>query len=168
MPDVKLRPAAPEDADFLYGVLKATMQEYVAQTWGWDEEWQQAHFREHFDPSKDQVIVLKGEDIGVLSVEPRQDHVFLSKIYILPQYQRLGIGTRLIRAVLERAHRRDVPVTLRVIKVNPARRLYERLGFVQVGETESHYLMKAVPCQGDAAGATDGPQQHIRDSAASL
>jgi ribosomal protein S18 acetylase RimI-like enzyme len=81
--------------------------------------------------------------------------VFLSKIYILPQYQGRGIGTRLINGVLEEAHGRGLPVTLRVIRVNPARGLYERLGFVQVGETESHYLMEAAPHQGDAARTGD-------------
>lgn len=151
MREITLRPTRQEDADFLYGVLKATMQEYVAQIWGWDEAWQQAHFREHFEPSKEQIIVLEGEEIGVISVEQREAEVFLSKIYILPQYQGRGIGTNLINSVLEQAHRRGVPVTLRVIKVNPAKRLYERLGFVEVGETESHYVMKAVPRQGDAS-----------------
>jgi hypothetical protein len=36
-------------------------------------------------------------------------------------------------------------VRLRVLRVNPAERLYWRLGFEVVGETESHLLMELVP-----------------------
>lgn len=141
---IELRAARQEDAEFLFGLFKATMQEYVAQIWGWDEEWQQAYFQEHFDPSREQIVVLDGEDIGVQAIEERADALFLAKIYILPEYQGQGIGTQLIASVLDRAFGRGLPVTLRVLKGNPARRLYERLGFVAVGETETHSLMKAM------------------------
>ncbi len=40
--NVSLRPAVPEDFDFLYGLNRATMKEYVVETWGqWDEPWQE-------------------------------------------------------------------------------------------------------------------------------
>jgi ribosomal protein S18 acetylase RimI-like enzyme len=45
--------------------------------------------------------------------------------------------------VMEEARARGVPVRLRVLKVNArARAFYERLGFVQTGETETHTLME--------------------------
>jgi ribosomal protein S18 acetylase RimI-like enzyme len=142
---IELRAARQEDAGFLYGLLKATMQEYVAQIWGWEEAWQQAYFQEHFDPSQERIVVLEGEDIGVLAIEEREDELFLAKISILPEYQGQGIGTQLIGSLLDRAFGRGLPVTLQVLKGNPARRLYERLGFVVVGVTETHTLMKAMP-----------------------
>lgn len=145
MSRVELRVAAQEDANFLYSLLKTTMQEYVTQIWGWDEHWQQKYFQENFEPGKERVVVLEGKDIGVISIEQREDEVFLSKIYILPEYQRQGIGTYLINAVLDRAFRSGLPVMLHVLKVNPAKKLYERIGFVEVEETETHFLMKAIP-----------------------
>ncbi len=36
---------------------------------------------------------------------------------------------------------RRLPVRLQVIKGNPARNLYERLGFTVTGETDTHLLM---------------------------
>lgn len=145
MRSIELRAARPDDASFLYGLLKSTMRDYVAQIWGWDERWQQKHFLERFEPSEERIIVCEGRDIGVLAVEQTESEYFLSKIYLLPEYQRQGIGTQLIRSVLDDASRSGLPVTLRVLKVNPARRLYERLGFVEVGETETHYRMEADP-----------------------
>jgi ribosomal protein S18 acetylase RimI-like enzyme len=142
---VKLRPATPQDAEFIFQTLKATMREYVDQTWNWDEEWQRSYFEMRFDPAKNQIIVLDDRDIGVISVERKKDEFRLSTIYILPDYQGQGIGTQLINALLAAAFRDGLPVSLRVLKVNPAKRLYERLGYVVVEETESHYCMKATP-----------------------
>jgi len=142
---VKLRPTTPEDAEFLYQLLKATMREYVDQTWGWDEDWQRAYFEMRFDPAKNQIIVLDNHDIGVIATEKSEDEILLSSLYILPEYQGRGIGTRLIKELLARAFRDGLAVGLRVLKVNPARRLYERLGFVVVEEKDTHYYMKATP-----------------------
>lgn len=142
---VKVRPATRADYDFLYRLHKATLQEYVAQTWGWDERWQQAHFKRKFDPTRHQIIVFDDKDIGVISIVPKEDEVFLAIIEILPAYQGQGLGTILLNGILAEAFGKGLPVTLRVLKVNPARRLYERLGFIVTGETQSHYLMRAVP-----------------------
>ena len=54
-----------------------------------------------------------------------------------------------------------LPVKLGVLKVNPARRLYERLGFRMVEETEVSYGMAATP-PGDRSGpaASDAAPAH--------
>ena len=142
MNKVTLRAATPGDAGFLYHLLKATMQEYVAQVWGWDEQWQQQHFQQNFAPGQEQLIIKDNEKIGVIATEKKGDALFLAKIYILPEYQGQGIGTQLIKAVVDEGFGCGLPVTLQVLKVNrSARRLYERLGFVVTGETATHYMM---------------------------
>ena len=60
---------------------------------------------------------------------------------MLPAYQGRGIGTALIMALVTEANQQRVPLTLQVLKVNPARRLYERLGFVVRDETAMHWPM---------------------------
>lgn len=135
-----------DDADFLYQLHRATMQAYVMQTWGqWDEAWQAQYFQQHFDPSACQIVVLHEQAIGALSVVRRDTDIFLASIELLSAYQGQGIGTHLIKALLDEAQQKDVPVTLQVLKVNPARRLYERLGFSIGGETTTHYQMRATP-----------------------
>ena len=103
------------------------------------------HFQEHFDPDQVQIIVLGSQDIGAVSVEIRPEEHFLGRLYLLPDYQRRGIGTHLLRSILGQAFAQGLPVTLQVLKGNPAKRLYERLGFAETEETETHYLMKAAP-----------------------
>jgi len=55
------------------------------------------------------------------------------------------LGAALVRGVTAVADVRGLPVRLQVLKINPARRLYERLGFVVTGETETHDLMARPP-----------------------
>lgn len=141
---VTLRASSTDDADFLYRVHRAAMQTHVMQTWGqWDEAWQSQYFHEHFNPTTCQIILFQEQDIGVLCTERRATDIFLSTIELLPAYQGQGIGTELIRALMDEAHQKGVPLTLQVLRVNPARKLYERLGFVVTGVTATHYLMSA-------------------------
>ena len=139
-----LRPAAPEDVEFAFSAHRASMRTYVEATWGaWDEAWQHRRFHESFVHAAHQIIEESGRPIGCLAVEEHPDHVFLSRILLLPEFHGQGIGTRLTRSICESAHRRGLPVVLRVLKVNPARRLYERLGFRIVGETDTHFRMES-------------------------
>lgn len=145
MNDPQLRPASDDDFDFLYRLHRDTLKAYIDATWGWDEAFHRQSFTGKFEPGRWQIVVVDGRDVGGLALETRDAELFLSGIYILPDHQNRGLGTTLLRGVLAQARRSGRPVTLQVMKVNPARRLYERLGFAIVGETETHYRMKAEP-----------------------
>lgn len=144
-PTYTLRPATLGDYVFLETLHAATMRDVVVQVWGWDAAEQQALFRRDFDPSCSQIVVVDGEDAGVLVLEKRDDEWFLANIQIAPAHQSRGLGARLIGTLLAEARAAGLPVTLQVLTVNRARRLYERLGFVTTGLTETHVLMRAVP-----------------------
>ena len=137
-----LRPAGEADVVFLWHLRVAAMKEYVARTWGWDEVFQRHYFREHLDLSRLEIIVVEDVSIGALSVEARAGVTFLANIEIVPEYQGQGIGSAIIRDRCDQARQKGEAVELQVLKVNPARRLYERLGFREVGETETHFRMR--------------------------
>jgi ribosomal protein S18 acetylase RimI-like enzyme len=52
------------------------------------------------------------------------------------------VGERLIRELIAEARQAGASVSLHVLQANPARRLYERLGFRIVGQGEHEYLMQ--------------------------
>jgi ribosomal protein S18 acetylase RimI-like enzyme len=138
-----LRPAKKTDYDFLYHLIEVCLKEYVEATWGWDDEFQQNHFAEHFDITGCQIVLVNGRKAGQRTVIQQEHSLFISGIYILPEFQNRGLGSRLVEEVLTQARESGRPVTLQVLKVNkPARRLYERLGFVVTAEKTTHYVMK--------------------------
>ena len=135
------RPALENDIDFLYALHVATMKEYVDKVWGWDDGVQESLFRQNYIPAQIQIITMDGKDIGMLSVEEREDDVFLRVIEIHPEHQGQGIGTAIIKKIIADGAQNTKPVRLRVLKVNPAKGLYDRLGFSIVEETSTHYIM---------------------------
>ncbi len=137
-----LRQATYDDYEFLYQLHAATIREYVEATWGWQEAWQEEYFARKFDPDARQVIQIDDQDAGVIVIEQRDEELFIGLIEIHPRFQRRGIGSALIQHTIDDAHARGLPVTLHVLKTNtPARRLYERLGFVIVSEEAYRYKM---------------------------
>lgn len=140
--DISLRPASDKDAEMLWDLHRVTLKPYVEQIWGWDENFQRRYFSEHFTTTNSKIIRCDGINAGVLTVEENQLGFILSNIELYPQYQGLGIGTQLINDVIDKAGQRGLSVSLRVLKINPARQLYLRLGFSVIGETETHYWMR--------------------------
>ncbi|MHC4713751.1 MAG: GNAT family N-acetyltransferase [Planctomycetota bacterium] len=146
MDDLTLRKAGPNDSEFAYGVRKAAYSEYVQQAGGWDDVEQRRLHERRFRTQDFRVINVGGEDVGIMSVVVSADCLKVNQLFVLPQHQGRGIGRRCMRLAMERARRRGLPVRLRVMKVNPrARALYERLGLVRIGETDTHDLMEWRP-----------------------
>jgi ribosomal protein S18 acetylase RimI-like enzyme len=89
------------------------------------------------------VVETNGHAAGMIEIDRRPDAIVISNIQILPDRQRSGIGTAVIRMVVEEAATSRLPVTLQVLEVNPrARKLYERLGFRVVASTPPHVQMR--------------------------
>ena len=63
----------------------------------------------------------------------------IGNICIIPQYQRKGIGTSILKRILAQSEDRDM--IIQYFKQNPVGKLYERLGFISNGETQYHYRM---------------------------
>ncbi len=140
-----VRQATRADAAFLARLHQATMQTYLEQTLGWDEATQLAMFGEQFDPSNLQIILLEGREVGALRMEWQQEMIALANLQIMPEEQGRGLGTLILTHLLDLARFEGVPATLYVLKVNPSRRLFERLGFRVIEETPTSYLMRAEP-----------------------
>ncbi len=88
------------------------------------------------------VVLVDDEPIGLLKVLKDPELWTLSQIQLLPQWQGKGIGGELIQALVADAKIQGCPIELSVLRVNPARRLYERLGFRVVAESTHGYTLR--------------------------
>jgi GNAT superfamily N-acetyltransferase len=135
MEEIALRPATIDDQAFALHVTEACMREYAERTCGaWDG-------RADLDIPIDEVVQHRGRDIGLLGVERHSCHWRIDKLYVLPPWQNQGIGSRLI----ERLKAQGVELRLTVLEVNPARRFYERHGFVLVQTIAPRHHMRWTP-----------------------
>jgi len=133
--DLELRQAADDDAEFIYRLVESTMRAYVEETWGsFSEEYNRKNVAEMLAAKSYSIIQYRGMDVGALAVERHPTYIQLAQIYILPTHQNRGIGTLLVRELIRESKQANVPLRLRVLSSNPARRLYEREGF-RIAET---------------------------------
>ena len=141
---VELRAATADDMEFAFDVTEAAMRCYVEQTFGtWVPEVQKEIIGKSFDANTHQIILVDGEPAGILAVETHESHVQLEKIYLLPAFQRQGIGSQLVNQLIHSARVSNKPIRLRVLAANSAARtLYQRLGFVVTEVTPQRVFME--------------------------
>ncbi len=150
-----LRPISSSDHGFLLRLYASTREEELAQV-PWSEgerdaflrhqfDAQDRNFREHYPTASFDVVELDGVPVGRLYVSRRTDEIRIMDVSLLPEHRGAGIGTRLVRSILDEAARAGKRTSVHVEQHNPARRLYERLGFVPVAERGVYLLMEAPP-----------------------
>lgn len=157
---IALRPIRPEDRDLLCRIYGSTRTEELAPV-PWTDEQKNTFVRQQFDaqtaywdeqyPDAERSIVeVDGVPAGRLYVQRWPKEVRLVDVALLPDFRKRGVGTELIRRLFSEAARAGKPVTIHVEIFNPARALYERLGFAPKGEQGMYVLMEWKP---EAVGA---------------
>ncbi len=142
-PAITLRPAQPDDDDFLFDLYAGTRRAEM-QAWGLDEAMldqmirmqfngQKATYRAQFPQAEHRIIVHKAEPVGRILIDRAGPEIVLVDVALIPAVRGRGIGTGLLKALLAEAAEGGRPVRLKVLLTNPARRLYERLGFIALG-----------------------------------
>jgi GNAT superfamily N-acetyltransferase len=137
-----LRSAQEEDFEFLVKLDVLAMREYVERAWGFSYQRQRAYIRESFVPEISRIIVVEGQPAGYLYVNETTESVKVVDLKLMPAFQGRGIGRAILAAEIAAAAAKGLPLTLSVLKVNPARQLYERLGFRVFGENETDLWLR--------------------------
>jgi ribosomal protein S18 acetylase RimI-like enzyme len=149
---VTLRPVALDDEPFLLRVYAATREEELAPV-PWTAEQkaaflaqqfaaQSAHYAQHYEGLKSDVILVDGERAGRLLVARWPEEIRIVDIALLPEHRGRGVGTHLLRPILDEADAGGVAVVIHVEQANPAMSLYRRLGFVPAGEHGIYFRME--------------------------
>jgi GNAT superfamily N-acetyltransferase len=106
---------------------------------------QQLHYHRTYPKAIFRIIVLDGVDIGRLYVDRQDDCLRLLEIGLLAAYRGRGIGTDILRSLLNEAHGGKVPVRLHAELQSPALRLYLRHGFRPVARRGHHLELEWTP-----------------------
>ncbi len=139
----ELRQALESDREFLVSLHKLCYRDVVESQFGqWDDKIQREFFEREWKPANSQIITVDAQAVGVISVERNADHIFLSEIQIQPAFQGRSLGSQIIKTIISNAAAQNLSVRLKVLRKNKAKNLYLRLGFLQTGETETHFFME--------------------------
>ena len=103
---------------------------------------QHAHYQRHYQGTDFLVIERAAQSIGRLYLARWRAEHRIVDIALLPEHRRAGLGTALLRDLLDEAARAAKALTIHVEKFNPALTLYRGLGFVAAGEEGAYDLMR--------------------------
>jgi ribosomal protein S18 acetylase RimI-like enzyme len=152
---IRLRPEGEADREFRYQLFcdsrqpefalllppdifrQVMAQQFQAQTVSYETQFPQAQF---------DIIELAGRPIGRMIVDRPGDRLHIVDQAIVPELRSRGIGSAIMRALMDEAAARHVPVTLHVASTNdPSMRLYLRLGFVPTETTPLYITLAWTP-----------------------
>lgn len=145
--EIVFKNALASDESFVRRVHHDAYREVVQRQFGrWDQSDQDMRFTEKWSHGQFRIILSGPERIGALWTTDAEDSVLLNEILVLPAHQGRGFGSDALSTVLRHSDNRSVPTRLQVLKLSKARALYERLGFVVFGSSDTHFLMvRGVP-----------------------
>jgi ribosomal protein S18 acetylase RimI-like enzyme len=147
-----LRPVTDADRAFLVELYGSTREGELAQV-----EWQpgakrafveqqfsaqDAHYRANYPGATLDVIEVDGEPAGRLYVHRGPSDIRIMDIAMAPEFRGRGIGTSLLRELMAEADESGRKLSIHVEMNNPARSLYDRLGFRPAGEHGVYVLME--------------------------
>jgi ribosomal protein S18 acetylase RimI-like enzyme len=155
--DITLRPVSPDDHEFLIEVYGSTRAEELALV-PWTKEQQQAFVRLQFAAQQDHyvqkypaanhdIILCNNRPVGRLYVARLDQEIRIVDITVLPAERNVGIGSYLIRQLLDEANRTGKMIRIFVEEFNPSLHLFERLGFSRSEQHGIHVLMQWNPSQ---------------------
>ncbi len=141
---IALRPALPEDFEYCRRLYFAGMSRIIKEL-NLDEAAQAVSFRQHWVLAEVRIITLDDSAIGWLQSTTREDGFFVAQLFLDTPFQGRGIGSEVMHRLIGEAAQLRQPVRLSVVKINPAVRLYERLGFRITHEDERKFYMRRDP-----------------------
>ncbi|QVM89633.1 GNAT family N-acetyltransferase [Pseudomonas entomophila] len=104
------------------------IEEAFDEAWGWREQW----------------LVVDGDQVlGFCSLSQDRQALYIRELHLLPEHRGRGIGGWVLEQLAGWTAQRRLPLLrLTVFGSNPARRLYQRRGFVEVGMDECFVRMQ--------------------------
>ncbi|MFE7597632.1 GNAT family N-acetyltransferase [Streptomyces sp. NPDC057494] len=126
-----LRPGRAEDVEPMAELRAEVMRADLERLGRYDAHRVRQRLRDGFSPAHTSVIEIDGALAGCVTVRPYEDGegLYLEHFYLAPGTQGRGLGTAVLRELLDRADAAEMPVRLVVLQGSAARRLYEREGF---------------------------------------
>ena len=163
---VSLRAVAPEDEEFLLRVYAGTREDELARV-PWSEEQKDAFVRQqsaaqrreydaHYPAAEYDVILLDGRPAGRVWVGRDDAEIHLLDIALLREAQNCGVGTAILRALIEESRASGKRLRHMVFVMNTdAMRFYGRLGFVAFEEVGPYLHMEWRGAAGGGAPTGD-------------
>jgi len=136
---ISLRPVTPEDEALLFAIYCSSREQEMAMI-PWDDAQKEVflrsqftaqtnHYRDYYQGSEHSIIVAEGTSVGRVQIVREETILRILDITVLTRYRGKGIGTPVIRGLMNEAAAKNIPVCIHVETFSPSAGLFQRLGF---------------------------------------
>lgn len=150
---VELRPVSASDDQFLVAIYASTRENELAQAqWvegqkemfiRWQFDLQRREYDARFPDAAYHIIVVDQQPAGRIWVGSDDEQIRLLDIALLPEFQKRGVGTALLRRLMDVAAKKGKVLRHMVFVLNnDGKRFYERLGFVTIEDLGAYQHME--------------------------
>ncbi|WP_028562361.1 GNAT family N-acetyltransferase [Paenibacillus pinihumi] len=129
MKQITLRQSQNSDVETIANLRAIVLRNDLTRLGRFDEEKVRQRLRNSFDPDHTWIIESDSSFVGCIALKPTLDGYLLEHFYIDPNHQGKGMGSHVLKKILEQRDVKGKRVTLNVLQGSPAKLLYERFGF---------------------------------------
>lgn len=151
---IHLRPVEEKDTLFIEAVYRSTREGELSLT-NWAEQQKQAfiimqsmaqlaEYKKNYPGAVYQVIEYNNKSAGRLFTWETENQIRIIDIALLPSYRGKGIGSTLLKELIQQSNSSQKKLSLHVEPDNSALNLYRRLGFEHISNNGRHYYMERV------------------------
>ena len=140
----EFRNCEDRDCEFILYLKELGMKWYIEKIYGWDIDIQREKTKHEIEKHKSDMRIIRADnnDIGVTTFYKENNEYVVGLIIIHPDYRGKGIATNIIMDYINIAKKDNKNINIKTCKYNPARQLYEKLGFKQYNEDDTHVYLK--------------------------
>ena len=142
MEELEYRKVDISDLEFILKLKELCLKWYIEVIYGWDIDVQREKTKHEIEKLKDhmRIIIKDGIDKGITTFykDLESDEYVVGLTMIDPSCQGLGIGTKIISEYIDIARKDNKRIRIKTYELNPAKRLYERLGFKEYDHKDYH------------------------------
>jgi len=144
--EIEFRTCEYDDLGFVLNLKELCFKWYIEKIYGWDINIQKEKTLNEFDEHIGDMRIIKvnKQDVGITTFYEEDENYVVGLIIIHPDYQNKGIATKIIKEYIKKANDKNKRIIIKTYKENPARRLYERLGFKIYNEDSTHVYMEII------------------------
>lgn len=141
--NMEFRKCKYSDADYILKLKELCIKWYIEIIYGWNTEVQREKTIHELQKHKDdmRILIKDGKDIGVTTFYEENNQYVVGLVMIHPEYKGEGLGSKIIKEYIDLAKKSNKKIKIKVYKENPAKRLYERLGFKIYNEDDTHLYL---------------------------
>jgi len=141
---ILFRQALDQDFDYCKRLYFEEM-EWIIEELHLERAAQADSFQQQWDRTQVRILAFNDSDVGWCQTTTQDNEFFIAQIFVERTFQRRGIGTEVMERLIGEAALVNQTMRLNVVKINPALKLYQRLGFHVIREDDRKFYMKRDP-----------------------